>query len=130
MTRGKKEHEAMLYEFYSVGKGGDKIEHIGTSNSYCVGRHRTIVSMMNKLAANNVVSDEEQITPIYLHYKGDPYSAKHGECCMLFIQVHGRLITIGIRVLEEKCVSLKEFDCRRTFTEIYKYNRGQIPIAE
>ncbi len=114
----------MLYEFYSIGEGATQIEHIGTTNSYSTGRHRVLVSILDKLA-----SDEQNI-PIYLLYKGDPYSSKHGECSMLFIQAMGLLFSIGIRVLDEKNRSQKDVDCKRTFAEIYKWNRSSIPIVE
>ena len=117
---------ALLYEFYSIGEGAAKIEHIGTSNSFCAGRHRLLSSIIDRVCGSDPQSEPEQYMPIYTRYKGDPYSAKHGECVMMFIRAKEQLFSVGIRVLEQKNVSLKDFDCRQTFATIYKTHRAHI----
>ena len=130
MTRQRKQAPPLLYEFYSISPDASQIEHIGTSNSYAAGRYRILCSIVDRVSgsasAQAQTQTQEQHMPIYTRYKGDPYSAKHGECIMMFIKAKGRLFSVGIRILEEKDGMLKSFDCRATFATIYKTHRGTI----
>lgn len=119
----------MIYEFYSIGSGGpqasapkqDKqIVYIGHTNSFSMGLHRFMSSVVDK------VPPPTQHMELDLIVKGNTQTPKDGECVLIFVRAKERLFSAGVRAVDN--VRTRGVDCKAQLMDLYGVQRPALAL--
>ncbi len=129
----------MIYEFYSIGlvsqdahrsasqdapkpdKTQDKqIVYIGHTNSFSMGLHRFMSSVVDK------VPPPVQHMEMDLIVKGNTQTPKDGECILIFVRAKEHLFSAGVRVAAN--VKTRGTDCKAQLMNLYGVERPALAL--